>query len=179
VAAVQLGDRAKDRKPASTKRRSRKATPYRRRLQPMSRRRRRNLAGAAGRQRRANPREGSWSGGSQIGGTDFARDLVCGGDGPGLALQRIARLNREISPGPLAQSYVHDQPGEIDAAGDAGRNVWRIRLPGGRVDFVCSGLRRCALDFGWSTSSVATISHARCQNSTSRPGGRPSASQRW
>jgi hypothetical protein len=106
---------------------------------------------------------------------DFARDLFCSGDGHGLALQRIAR---EISPGPLAQSHAHDQPGEIDATCDAVRNARRVCLPGGRVDFVCSALRRCALDFGWSSSPVATISHARCQNSTSRPGGRPLASHR-
>ena len=36
-----------------------------------------------------------------------------------------------------------NQPGEIDATCDAGRNVWRARLPGG-FDFVCPGLRLAA-----------------------------------
>ena len=94
--------------------------------------------------------------------------LFCGGGRRGLALQRIGRSITNAS-GP-------DQPGEIDVTCDAGRDVSRARLPGG-FDFVCSGLRRCILDFG-RPSSAATISHARCQNSTSRPDGRSLASQR-
>ena len=84
---MRLGDRAKERKPVPMKDRRRKATPCRRRNRSMLRRHRRNLVGAEDRLRRTNPRAGLWSGGSQIGGSDFARDPVFGGDRRGLALQ--------------------------------------------------------------------------------------------
>jgi hypothetical protein len=61
------------------------------------------------------------------------------------------RINHR-SPHPRDQPSASrpNQPGEIDATGDPGRNVWRVRLLGG-FDFVCPGLRLCGPNFGWSS----------------------------